>query len=142
MGETPHDEAQIYQWRAVLRGISPLIWRRRLLVRSDSTVAELQQTLQVAFGWDDEHLNRFESRGREYAVYRDGGRRSMKFTIQVLIEFPDALPLTVPIQALDRTISITTRLASLTTGSGIGAESAFRPVSLNRRSTSSLPSGL
>ncbi len=30
-------------------------------------------------------------------------RRSMKFTIQVLIESPDALPLSVPIQALDRT---------------------------------------
>jgi hypothetical protein len=29
--------------------------------------------LQIAFGWDDEHLNRFEIRGREYAVYRDGG---------------------------------------------------------------------
>lgn len=27
----------------------------------------------------------------------------MKFTIQVLIESPDSLPLTVPIQALDRT---------------------------------------
>jgi hypothetical protein len=72
MGETHQDEAQIYQLRAVLRGISPLIWRR-LLARSDSTVAELHQALQVAFGWDDEHLNRFEIRGREYAVYRDGG---------------------------------------------------------------------
>lgn len=72
MGETHHDEAQIYRLRAVLRGISPLIWRR-LLVRSDSTVAQLHQTLQVAFGWDDEHLNRFEIRGREYAVYHDGG---------------------------------------------------------------------
>jgi hypothetical protein len=30
-------------------------------------------------------------------------KRSMKFTIQVLIESPDALPLSVPIQALDRT---------------------------------------
>jgi len=29
--------------------------------------------LQIAFGWDYEHLNRFEIRGREYAVYRDGG---------------------------------------------------------------------
>jgi hypothetical protein len=29
--------------------------------------------LQIAFGWEDEHLNRFEIRGREYAVYRDGG---------------------------------------------------------------------
>jgi hypothetical protein len=42
-------------------------------VHSDSTVAQLHQALQVAFGWDDEHLNRFEIRGREYAVYRDGG---------------------------------------------------------------------
>ena len=30
----------IYQLRAVLRGISPLIWRR-LLVRSDTTIAQL-----------------------------------------------------------------------------------------------------
>lgn len=72
MGETSHPEPQIYQLRAVLRGISPLIWRR-LLVRSDSTVAQLHEALQVAFGSDDEHLNRFEIRGREYAVYRDGG---------------------------------------------------------------------
>src|SRR5450631_391877 len=72
MAENDLHEPQVYQLRVVLRGISPLIWRR-LLVRSDSTVAQLHQTLQVAFGWDDEHLNRFEIRGREYAVYRDGG---------------------------------------------------------------------
>ena len=72
MVETDRPEAQIYQLRAVLRGISSLIGRR-LLVRSDSTVAQLHEVLQIAFGWDDEHLNRFEIRGREYAVYRDGG---------------------------------------------------------------------
>jgi hypothetical protein len=72
MGEIDHPEPRIYQLRAVLRGIGPLIWRR-LLVRSDSTVAQLHEALQVAFGWDDEHLNRLEIRGREYAVYRDGG---------------------------------------------------------------------
>jgi hypothetical protein len=48
-GRNPSHEAEIYQLRAVLRGISPLIWRR-LLVRSDSTVAQLHQALQVAFG--------------------------------------------------------------------------------------------
>ena len=67
MAESDGHDAQIYQLRVVLRNISPLIWRR-LLVRSDSTVAALHQALQVAFGWDDEHLNRFEIRGREYAV--------------------------------------------------------------------------
>ena len=72
MAETNRDEAQVFQLRVVLRGISPLIWRL-LLVRSDSTVAQFHEALQVAFGWDDQHLNRFEIRGREYAVYRDGG---------------------------------------------------------------------
>jgi hypothetical protein len=72
MPETDRHAEQLYQLRAVLRGISPLIWRR-LLVRSDSTVAQLHEVLQIAFGWDDEHLNRLEIRGREYAVYRDGG---------------------------------------------------------------------
>jgi len=72
MAEADHPEAQIYQLRAVVRGISPMIWRR-LLVRDDSTVAQLHEVLQIAFGWEDEHLNRFEIRGREYAIYRDGG---------------------------------------------------------------------
>src|SRR5882757_9739102 len=72
MAEKSSLQVQIFQLRVVLRGISPLIWRR-LLVRSDSTVAQLHEALQVAFGWDDDHLNRFEIRGREYAVYRDGG---------------------------------------------------------------------
>jgi pRiA4b ORF-3-like protein len=72
MAETDRHEPQIYPPRVVLRGISPLIWRR-LLVRSDSTVAQLHEVLQVAFGWDGEHLNGFEIRGREYSVYRDGG---------------------------------------------------------------------
>jgi hypothetical protein len=72
MADTDRHEPQIYQLRAVLRGSSPLIWRR-LLVRSDSAVAKLHEVLQVAFAWGDEHLNRFEIRGREYAVYCDGG---------------------------------------------------------------------
>ena len=72
MVEPSRPEAQIFQLRVVLRGISPLIWRR-LLVRSDSTVGQLHEALQVAFGWGDDHLNRFEIRGREYSVYRDGG---------------------------------------------------------------------
>ena len=53
-------QPHIYHLRMVLRGISPLIWRR-LLVRSDSTVAQLHHALQVAFGWEDEYLNPFET---------------------------------------------------------------------------------
>ena len=63
---------EILQLRAVLRGISPLIWRR-LLVRGDTSVVRLHQILQVAFGWQDMHLHRFEIRGREYGVNQEGG---------------------------------------------------------------------
>ena len=50
--------SMVLQLRVVHRGISPLIWRR-LLVRSDATIADLYATLQLALGWTDEHLNRF-----------------------------------------------------------------------------------
>src|SRR5919199_183137 len=62
----------VYQLRVVLRGVSPLIWRR-LLVRGDSTIADLHATLQIALGWSDEHLNRFVIHGREYGVSHLGG---------------------------------------------------------------------
>src|SRR5712692_933904 len=65
-------EPSVYQLRAVLRAVSPLIWRR-VLVRSDTTIADLHTTLQTAFGWTDEHLNRFVIHGREYGVSHDGG---------------------------------------------------------------------
>jgi hypothetical protein len=37
--------SMVLQLRVVLRGISPVIWRR-LLVRSDATIADLHATLQ------------------------------------------------------------------------------------------------
>jgi len=63
---------QIYQLRIWIREISPQIWRR-LLVRSDSTIAQLHDILQIAFGWSDEHLHRFLIRGRPYGIGRSGG---------------------------------------------------------------------
>jgi hypothetical protein len=60
----PSPPPPVYQLRVVLRGISPLIWRR-LLVRSDTTFARLHDVLQVAFGWDDVHLHCFKVHGRE-----------------------------------------------------------------------------
>jgi len=52
--------------------ISPIIWRR-LLVRGDSTIADLHATLQTAFGWSDNHPHRFITHGKQYGlVYFDG----------------------------------------------------------------------
>ena len=70
-GPPPPAGPFVYQLRVVLRGVSPLIWRR-LLVGSDSSIADLHATLQLAFGWSDEHLNRFVIHGREYGVAPPG----------------------------------------------------------------------
>jgi hypothetical protein len=56
--------SSVYQLRVVLRGVSPLIWRR-LLVPAGATIAELHAVLQIAFGWTDIHLHRFVIHGRE-----------------------------------------------------------------------------
>ena len=39
----------VYQLKVWIQAISPMVWRR-LLVRSDSTLADLHYTLQIAIG--------------------------------------------------------------------------------------------
>jgi hypothetical protein len=63
---------EVYQFRVYLREISPAIWRR-ILLRSDQTIADLHHTLQIAMGWSDLHLNRFVIHGKEYGVAHIGG---------------------------------------------------------------------
>jgi hypothetical protein len=62
----------VYQFRVVVQGISPLIWRR-LLVRSDMSLATLHATLQIVFAWSDVHLHCFRIHGKEYGSTRLGG---------------------------------------------------------------------
>jgi hypothetical protein len=64
--------ATIYQLHVSLQAISPAIWRR-LLVRSDTTIADLHSTIQIAFGWTDSHLHRFVIYGKDYGVAQSGG---------------------------------------------------------------------
>jgi hypothetical protein len=57
---------EAYRIHVWIRQISPRIWRR-LLVGSDSSIADLHHTLQIAFGWvglSDSHLHRFHIHGR------------------------------------------------------------------------------
>lgn len=63
---------EVYQFRVYLREISPAIWRR-LLLRSDQTIADLHHTLQIAMGWSDLHLNRFLIHGKDFGVTHIGG---------------------------------------------------------------------
>jgi hypothetical protein len=68
----PQADVQIYQLKVVLRHCSPMIWRR-LLVHSDTTIAQLHTILQIVMGWEDLHLHRFRIYGKEYGIYREGG---------------------------------------------------------------------
>ena len=65
-------EVCVYQFKVVLRGESPMIWRR-ILLRSDQTIADLHYTIQIAMGWSDSHLNRFHIHGKDYVVAHEGG---------------------------------------------------------------------
>ena len=42
------------------------------MVRSDSSIADLHPTLQIAFDWSDFHLHRFLIRGNAYGIGRSG----------------------------------------------------------------------
>jgi hypothetical protein len=64
--------SEVYQFRVWLRGISPAIWRR-IQLRSDQTLADLHYSLQIVYGWSDEHLHRFVIRARHYGLYQPGG---------------------------------------------------------------------
>ncbi len=39
---------------------------RRLLVRSDMSLADLHYAIQIAMGWEDFHLHRFSIHGKVY----------------------------------------------------------------------------
>lgn len=62
----------LYQFKVVLRGISPMIWRR-LLLRSDHSIADLHYAIQIAMGWSDSYLHRFHIHGNDYGVEHEGG---------------------------------------------------------------------
>src|SRR5579871_3448817 len=65
-------DAEVYRIHAWIREISPMIWRR-ILVRSDNTLADLYYALQIAFSWSDFHQHRFRIHGKEFGIYRAGG---------------------------------------------------------------------
>ena len=62
----------IYQLKVLLLGVSPMIWRR-LLVRGDTTIADLHFIVQITMGWSDIHLHRFNIHGKDYGIARIGG---------------------------------------------------------------------
>jgi hypothetical protein len=56
----------VYQVKISLRGARPPIWRR-LRLPAATTLAQLHDVIQAAFGWTDSHLHAFEVGGRHYS---------------------------------------------------------------------------
>jgi hypothetical protein len=75
----------VYQLRVVLAGISPLVWRR-LLVPAETSIADLHEILQIAFGWSDEHLHRFTIHAVEYGLWRPGSAGFSRDSRQVRLD--------------------------------------------------------
>ena len=69
---TPDRLAVGYQLKIHLLGISPHICRR-VLVRDDTTLAELHHVFQVVMGWENWHLHSFKLWGKEYGIPYAGG---------------------------------------------------------------------
>jgi hypothetical protein len=74
----------VYQLRVVRAGISPMVWRR-LLVPTETSIADLHAIMQTAFGWSDEHLHRFTIHAVEYGLWRPGSAGFNRDARQVLL---------------------------------------------------------
>jgi len=70
--------APIYQIKVGLRDSKPPIWRR-LELPADASLATLHRVIQVAFGWENDHLHTFETPYGEFgAIDADQGVRPEK----------------------------------------------------------------
>jgi hypothetical protein len=68
--------APIYQVKVGLRAATPPIWRR-LEVPADTSLADLHDIIQVAFGWENSHLHVFETAYGSFGIAdRELGHRA------------------------------------------------------------------
>ncbi len=51
----------VHQLKISLEGVEPIVWRR-VQLRSTDTLARLHEVIQIAMGWENYHLHRFEGR--------------------------------------------------------------------------------
>ena len=58
----------VYQLKITLRGVTkPPVWRR-VLVPADITLRNLHDVIQLAMGWEDDHLHMFSTGRQDYGT--------------------------------------------------------------------------
>lgn len=60
---------RIYQIKATILGTKPPVWRRPLVPEA-TTLLQLHDVLQAAFGWWNSHLHEYEINGVRYGNRR------------------------------------------------------------------------
>lgn len=63
---------KVYQLKIHLIDVSPMVWRR-LLVKDDTTIAQLHGIIQLIIGWENIHLHSFRIYGKDYGIRYSGG---------------------------------------------------------------------
>ncbi|CDH32747.1 plasmid pRiA4b ORF-3 family protein [Xenorhabdus bovienii] len=61
-----------YVVKVALRGISPMVWRRFRL-SGETSLAAFHYIIQIAQGWQDDHLHQFRIYGKNYGISYSGG---------------------------------------------------------------------
>ncbi|MEM6486477.1 MAG: plasmid pRiA4b ORF-3 family protein [Pseudomonadota bacterium] len=75
----------IYSIKVALRGISPMIWRR-LRLAGTTSLADLHRIIQIAMGWNDDHLHHFHIHGVDYGISKPGGIAFRHNAEQVILD--------------------------------------------------------
>jgi hypothetical protein len=77
----------IYQFRAVLNGVSPMVWRR-ILLASETSLAGLHEVLQLAFGWSGFYLYEFFIHGKTFSSNAEDPRLEATIPLHEDLTFP------------------------------------------------------
>jgi hypothetical protein len=64
---TPDNSPKAYVLRVSIAQTTPLIWRK-LSVPGDYTLGDLHRVLQIAFGWDNDHMHDFTIGSARYGM--------------------------------------------------------------------------
>lgn len=68
----PASATPIYQLKLVLEQVTPPVWRR-MLIPADTTLPDLHAIIQIAMGWEDDHLHEFIVAHKRYSDPSAGG---------------------------------------------------------------------
>src|SRR5438477_7049629 len=76
MARSAPPAGKVHCLKVILQGTDPPVWRR-LLVRSNTTLADVHQILQWAMGWENSHLHQFHFGNTTYgpSSFADFGPR-------------------------------------------------------------------